>query len=88
MEGVNPLKMLRSWTLANIKIAMLWKINLIRSQRMYNISSLKNLEGCFMGHLRTFRLEEDAYQVSGQWQAKAADNHRLGSGVKLRAADG
>lgn len=35
-------------------------------------------------HLRTFRLEEDAHQESGQWLTKATDKHRLGSGVKLK----
>jgi hypothetical protein len=62
MEEVNPLKRLRSWTLANTKIAML--------EENY-----------------PDKTTEDAHQESGQWLTKAADNHRLGSRVKLKATD-
>jgi hypothetical protein len=44
-------------------------------------------------HLRSFRLEASALmyvcadQQSGQWLIRATDSHRLGSGVRLKAAD-
>jgi hypothetical protein len=44
-------------------------------------------------HLRSFRLEGGALmyvcadQQSGQWLIRATDNHRLGSGARLKAMD-
>jgi hypothetical protein len=44
-------------------------------------------------HLKSYRLEGGAFiricgnQQSGQWLVKAIDNHRLGTGARLKATD-